>query len=342
LFSNDIADKKTKLCDLTTQALQLRYNNYNNEEEKQNALKSSFLMLLECSNNGFTPAHELVAQCYFAGTGTRIDRLKAIEFLKKNDKNDKITSLRNLTILALRLRHINYNNKEEKQNALKSSFLMLLECSNNGYKPAHELVAECYFDGNGTRKDWLKAIEFMKKYDPNYFLVKYYEDCLQQKNAEKNALKNSFTMLLEISNNGYNPAHKLVAKCYFYGVGTHKDRLKALEFMKKYDNYHCYEKYFKDCCSDLQQILFLAIKYTYGEINYDGNGNDIIADKKKAFELFLYAAKNGYSPAFENVAECYLEGVGVSKNYEKALKWIKRDGTTFKIERYIKLITPFN
>ena len=46
--------------------------------------------------------------------------------------------------------------------------------------------------------------------------------------------------------------------------------------------------------------------------------------EKKFFEMNLHAAKNGLVESMNVVAKFYMEGVGVEKNLDEAIKWLKK------------------
>lgn len=52
---------------------------------------------------------------------------------------------------------------------------------------------------------------------------------------------------------------------------------------------------------------------------YSGEGNE-----EKAFECYMKAAELGYTDAFYNVANAYLNGYGVERDFNKAFEWFRK------------------
>ncbi len=53
-------------------------------------------------------------------------------------------------------------------------------------------------------------------------------------------------------------------------------------------------------------------------------GTHVVKDKTKGFKLLLAAAMGGLVSAMEEVAECYIKGKAVERNYDEAEKWLQR------------------
>lgn len=101
-------------------------------------------------------------------------------------------------------------------------------------------------------------------------------------------------------------AQNSLACAYYNGDGIEKDIPAALELFRK-----------SAAGGDNYGLSNLAYRYKYGK---DGCPKD----EKKAFELYLQAAKQGHASAQECVGLAYDFGHGVDKNYEKAVEWYKK------------------
>ena len=51
-------------------------------------------------------------------------------------------------------------------------------------------------------------------------------------------------------------------------------------------------------------------------------GQGVVLNSKKAFELYMVAAENGYNRGYLMVANCYLNGIYVEENPAEALAWL--------------------
>lgn len=101
-------------------------------------------------------------------------------------------------------------------------------------------------------------------------------------------------------------AQNTLACAYYNGDGIEKDIPAALELFRK-----------SAAGGDNYGLSNLAYRYKYGK---DGCPKD----EKKAFELYLQAAKQGHASAQECVGLAYDFGHGVDKNYEKAVEWYRK------------------
>ncbi len=127
-------------------------------------------------------------------------------------------------------------------------------------------------------------------------------------------------LLTIAASKGHKSSAVQLAECYLYGWGVEVDTKKAVQLLtqnplERNGKYH----------------LLLARCYF--------NGDGIEKNLKKAFEEFKKAAEAGYGKAFEwfsksaeqgyaeaeyFVGGCYLEGIGVSTNYELANEWLEK------------------
>lgn len=125
-------------------------------------------------------------------------------------------------------------------------------------------------------------------------------------------------LLTIAASKGHKSSAVQLAECYLYGWGVEMDTKKAVQLLtqnplERNGKYH----------------LLLARCYF--------NGDGIEKNLKKAFEEFKKAAEAGYGKAFEwfsksaeqgyakaeyYVGTFYLEGIGVSTNYELANEWL--------------------
>ncbi|TMW56400.1 hypothetical protein Poli38472_006410 [Pythium oligandrum] len=109
---------------------------------------------------------------------------------------------------------------------------------------------------------------------------------------------------------GSVPAKYSMAVCLKTGVGVPERDMKTAV------------KYFQELS---------ATGHKWGMFGYAdalSKGDGTRRDTKKAFELFLKAAKGDVPPAFYNVASMYLAGTGVAKNEAEGIKWLQKAAET--------------
>ena len=94
---------------------------------------------------------------------------------------------------------------------------------------------------------------------------------------------------------------------YLEGPDEIKDERKAAELFNK----------------AIQQGDLPIAYYNLAICYFDGKGVDAI-DQKKGFNYMFRAALKGCEPAYGELANIYLEGIGVDKNIKEAIKWGKK------------------
>ena len=53
-------------------------------------------------------------------------------------------------------------------------------------------------------------------------------------------------------------------------------------------------------------------------------GQGVVLNSKKAYDLYMYAAEHEYVRGYMSVASCYLNGIYVEENAAEALKWLTK------------------
>ena len=167
-------------------------------------------------------------------------------------------------------------------------------------------VAEAYAKGRGTKKDPAKAFE----------------------------------MHLKLAENGFGKSQYHVAYAYFEGEGVAKDEKQAYEwFVKgaKNDNAIC--QYYAGYClengigvekNEKQAIAWYKRAAELGHVLSRQIVERLTGEKvqfkpeESPFESYLRAAENGDDDAMFIVGRCYMDGVGVEADAEKAHMWLNK------------------
>ncbi len=105
----------------------------------------------------------------------------------------------------------------------------------------------------------------------------------------------------------FNDAHALVmiGSMYYHGQGVQKNYRKAMEYYKK------------AIVTSAHQDALLNLGLAY----LDGEG--VPKNESHAFSLMLRSARQGKGAARFNMAHFYAAGIGVERNQEEALRWLR-------------------
>lgn len=184
--------------------------------------------------------------------------------------------------------------------------------------------------------------EWLSNPDSN-FKAQY---CLGSCYAFKKEYTNALKYLTLALNQGFIPAHNVIAKCYLYS----HDKIDCLDYdarhLKAFEHYSLSAKE-----NNAEGQLGLGDLYSYGNhgikenraeaLKYyklsanQGNtealigigrcyhfGGNIPQDKSKAFKYYKLSADQKNPQAFESVGFCYSHLIGVERNYKKAIKYL--------------------
>lgn len=167
----------------------------------------------------------------------------------------------------------------------------------------------------------------------------------------KKNIKEAFRIFSLLAEQGHHPSLLAVGKAYASGRGTEKSASKsmtALKIVADANNpeaqYLFYIKAISMDFSDEKEIILLRKKWC-GHLSAQafllpyliksseadhapaidelGSYYSMIHEHKKAFELFKIAAKKGLPKGMRHLADCYLDGMGCTKNLKIAEKWYR-------------------
>lgn len=202
------------------------------------------------------------------------------------------------------------------------AFSLYQQAADQGLPPAMFALGDCYFLGNGVKKDTDTAVEWYHKaladgYEPDETDIEHLKTCADDGNAEaQNELGKCYAMGIGVvqddkeavryfrlaADQGFAKSQYNLGNDYLYGVGVEQDTEKALEYF----------------LSAAEQGLFKAqsqLGYMYE------NGFGVEADPEKAVEYYQAAADQGDAYAQNNLGNCYFYGRGVEKDIEKAVQY---------------------
>ena len=128
-----------------------------------------------------------------------------------------------------------------------------------------------------------------------------------------------------------------LALCYLNGYGCRVDTAMAIPWLEKAaDN----EKI--EAINELGDVYEAMGDFKYAVLYYEKGvtmgsmesycnlgycyeqGQGVVLNSKKAYDLYMYAAEHEYVRGYMSVASCYLNGIYVEENAAEALKWLTK------------------
>lgn len=129
----------------------------------------------------------------------------------------------------------------------------------------------------------------------------FYEGIYVEENYEE-----AFKWGMKAANQGHADAEYGVAEAYQYGNGVKIDYKEAVKWYERAADQGLTEA-----------LTELGYDYKFGDMNLSVNYG-------KSFAYYIQAAQKGDMAGQANVAEFYMEGKGIEKNEEEALKWYRK------------------
>lgn len=263
----------------------------------RNPIKANYY-LLKASEMGHAKASRLLGDCYYDGDGVNVDHHRAYLFYKRAVALGDTDSCNVVTHCLLFGDGVGKN--------LLKAVDYCVKAAQAGNKDAQVALGNRYFRGDG----------FEKNFDRAFY---WYQQAIKQEDPY--GYKNAADMLVE--GNGCKVDLEKAEQYY----------LKAIEG----ENYSaCYPLglLYENGGKNFKPDYELAVKYyqmaydhdyadgafAYGVMNERGKGVPY-PDYAKAAKAFEFAANKRYVPALKKAGEYYLKGIGVNKDYEKALRY---------------------
>ena len=198
-----------------------------------------------------------------------------------------------------------WNAEKEGDSLQEETVNMLIECADANDTLAMSSLAERLEKGKGMKQDVKKALELFQRAsqigdaDSMKGLGMLYLNGEILPRDQKKAIE----LLKHASDLGCTSASFNLGVCYDKGEGTEPDKERAFELYRRASH----------VSTDAQ--FNLSLFYQNGEVS---------PDKKKAFELLHQASELGDSHAMVNLADCYLNGEGVTQDANKAIELYER------------------
>lgn len=171
---------------------------------------------------GYPDSMNRLAYFYYLGDGMQKDEKEGIRLFKKAFSKGHLKAGTALGMLYL---------FDEKRGSKKEGFRYTKKAAEGGEPTAMGNLANCYYYGNGTKKDRRLAKEWYGRasdagmYSSTTQLgVMYHEDGNDHK---------AFALFKEAADRGFPEAMGWLAACYQYGYGTEVNSLAAVQWLEK-------------------------------------------------------------------------------------------------------------
>lgn len=171
---------------------------------------------------GYPDSMNRLAYFYYLGDGVPKDEKEGIRLFKKAFSKGHLKAGTALGMLYL---------FDEKGGSKKEGFRYTKKAAEGGEPTAMGNLANCYYYGNGTKKDRRLAKEWYQKASDagmdsstTQLGVMYHEDGHDDK---------AFALFKEAADRGFPEAMGWLAACYQYGYGTEVNSLAAVQWLEK-------------------------------------------------------------------------------------------------------------
>lgn len=175
------------------------------------------------------------------------------------------------------------------------------------------ILAECYLYGVGYSSDRDKAIKLLREAadvagDCFARAQNILGECME---AEQNFDETVYWYKQSVSQE-YPPAEYNLALLLLQAQDENASFInQAMDLLQKSADH-----------GDMRAQYLLGHFYETGENMSEGKSNE-----RKAFKYYLKSANQGYSPAQNEVGECYYYGFGIAKDLDKAQEWYQKAAT---------------
>lgn len=171
---------------------------------------------------GYPDSMNRLAYFYYLGDGMQKDEKEGIRLFKKAFSKGHLKAGTALGMLYL---------FDEKRGSKKEGFRYTKKAAEGGEPTAMGNLANCYYYGNGTKKDRRLAKEWYGRASDagmdsstTQLGVMYHEDGNDDK---------AFALFKEAAERGFPEAMGWLAACYQYGYGTEVNSLAAVQWLEK-------------------------------------------------------------------------------------------------------------
>ncbi len=230
------------------------------------------------------------------------------------------------------------DNEKEKQYAIK----LLNDAIKKKDSYAMNLLADCYYSGNGVQQSFKKMFYWLKQaslLDNNQAIARL-GYCYWHGYGTKPNRKLAFKLFKHAANANVPMAMNQMGDLYASGQFVEENLTTAIEWYKKaaensniqamftLGTYYVKGIYFKRDLQKASRLFHKASLLNHSRAQYEFAlmllaGAGVKTNFNLAFYWFQKSALNDYAPAQRELANCYIEGIGTIKDETKAILWLK-------------------
>lgn len=224
-----------------------------------------------------------------------------------------------------------------RQTAEKQTFKQIKAEVKAGFEDSLVDLADLYYDGIGTKKNYKKAYKYYKKAAKLHNEYAAYSQAfmlMYGQGVKKNQTE-AFHMFTTLAENGFPPAALELFRAYKDGNGCEKDPVQSRRWLERAANYRLpagllylgaqtLEENPEEGFFLLKQAADLEnmrAQYLTALCYQEGTGTE--PDPNRAFEYMLLAAKQHYAPAQWQTAQWYAQGYGTEPSAYQAFRWTR-------------------
>ncbi len=183
----------------------------------------------------------------------------------------------------------------------------LITKAEQGDSEAMFYLAHCYYNGNGIKLSFEKAVEwYQKSADAGNDLAMFnLAICYENGDGVEQSSKIAVEWYQKAADLDHSESMYNLALCYEDGDGIEQSSEQAAEYYQKAAN-----------LGNASALFNLAIKYQRGQ--------GVKQSFEKEIECYEKAAELHHFPSMFNMALNYLRGEGVEQSHEIAIKWFQK------------------
>lgn len=269
----------------------------------------------EKANQGDAESCLNLGVLYFEGSGIPQDLPRAFELFQEAATQNHPGAQFFLGVM--------YENGQGVPKDIQKAFEFYKKAADQELPYAQQNLASFYFLGQGVSQDKQKAMELMKKAADQDLgsalfslgLLKLTEEKIPQEEKEAVAL------LRKAARQGIPEARNMLGNLYAAGIkGVSQDYREALKHYQK-----AIKKGSQEAWNSLKQLT--NDLYEKGEKILQRELSFYLSEqdrKEAAIEFFLLAAKYGHSNSLFKLGTLYEQGIGVTKDHQKAKDYFKK------------------
>ena len=225
-----------------------------------------------------------------------------------------------------------------RQEAEKRTFKQVKGEVKAGFTDSLTDLAELYYQGIGTKKNYKKAYRYFQKAaqatHSDYALYSQAFMLMRGQGTKPNPHQ-AFDLFWSLAQNGYPPAALELFRAYKTGAGCEKDEQKARQWLETAANYRLPEALLQlglETSEENPERAFFLIQnaadlensraqYLTALSYQEGVGTAVNA--RRAFDYMLLSAKQHYPPAQWQTAQWYEQGFGTEASPYQAFRWTR-------------------